>query len=190
MVSVGLRVEHLHHQADDVARGAELAVDAGGGELGQQVLVEVALDVALGERQVVDHVDRRDQQRRLLDHQLGVLEVLLEGGLLRTLGGIHLDDGLEVREDLVAHQRQHVVGAELAEVRPAQVLLVIGKDALEGLFGAGGALLVARLGDVEQAREHQERDLFDDGQRVSDAAGPELGPELVDAAFQFAGDHG
>ena len=58
-----LGVEHLDHQPDDVARGAELAVDAGGGELAEQVLVEVALDVALGERQVVDHVDRRDQKR-------------------------------------------------------------------------------------------------------------------------------
>ena len=73
-------------------------------------------------------------RRRLLDHQLGVLHVLGEGGLLCALGGIHLDDGLEVREDLVAHERQHLVGAELPEVRPAQVLLVIGEDALEGLL--------------------------------------------------------
>ena len=28
-----LRVQHLHHQVDDVARRAELAVDAGRGEL-------------------------------------------------------------------------------------------------------------------------------------------------------------
>ena len=36
-------VDHFHHHADDVARRAELAVGAGGIELGQQVFVEVAL---------------------------------------------------------------------------------------------------------------------------------------------------
>ena len=41
-----LGLQQLHHHADDVARGAELAVDAGGGELAEQVLVEVALGVA------------------------------------------------------------------------------------------------------------------------------------------------
>ena len=74
-----LRLEQLHHEADDVPRRAELAVDAGRGQLAEQVLVEVALGVALGERQLVDHVHRRDQQARLLDHELGVLHVLGEG---------------------------------------------------------------------------------------------------------------
>jgi hypothetical protein len=37
-----------------VARRAELAVDAGGGELAEQVFVEIALGVALIERQIVD----------------------------------------------------------------------------------------------------------------------------------------
>ena len=48
-------------------------------ELAEQVLVEVALGVALGQRQGVDHVDRRDQQAGLLDHQLGVVHVLSKG---------------------------------------------------------------------------------------------------------------
>ena len=46
----GLRLDEIDHQADDVARGAELAVDAGRGELAEQVFVEVALGVAGGQR--------------------------------------------------------------------------------------------------------------------------------------------
>ena len=125
----------------------------------------------------------------LLDHELGVLEVLPEGGLLGAFRGLHLGDGLEVGEDPVADPRQHGVRAELAEVGPAQLLLIGAEDALEGPAGAGGALLVAGLRDVEQAREHQEGDLLDDGERIGDAAGPEIGPELVDSAFQLACDH-
>ena len=41
-----------------------------------------------------------------------------------------------------------------------------------------------RLGDVEQPGEHQERNLLDDRERVGDAPGPELGPELVDLVAQ------
>ncbi len=43
---------------------------------------------------------------------------------------------LEMREDLVAHEREHLVGAQVPELRPAQVLLVILEAALERLAGA------------------------------------------------------
>ena len=36
-----------------------------------------------------------------------------------------------MREHLVAHQKQHGIGAEMAELRPAQALLVVGKPTLE-----------------------------------------------------------
>ena len=52
-----LRRDHLDHQPDDVARRAELAVLPGGSDLGEHVLVEVALGVALLHRHLVDHVD-------------------------------------------------------------------------------------------------------------------------------------
>jgi len=47
-------------------RNAELAIDAGSGQLAaEQVLVEVAFGIALGERQVVDHIDNGNQEARL-----------------------------------------------------------------------------------------------------------------------------
>ena len=76
----GLWLKHIDHQPDDVPRRAELAVDAGRGQLAEQVLVEIALGVAFGERQLVDHVHGLDQKARLLDHQLRVLHELGEGG--------------------------------------------------------------------------------------------------------------
>ena len=79
----GLWLQHVDHQPDDVARRAELAVDAGRRQLAQQVLIEIALGVALGQRQLVDHVDRLHQKARLLDHQLRVLHELGEGGAAR-----------------------------------------------------------------------------------------------------------
>jgi hypothetical protein len=64
----GFGFHEVDHEADDVAGGAELAVDAGGGELAEQVLVEVTLGIALVKGQFVDHVHRRDQEARFLNH--------------------------------------------------------------------------------------------------------------------------
>ncbi|MNR06658.1 hypothetical protein D3C85_1227390 [compost metagenome] len=62
-----LRGDQLDHGVDDVARSAELAIDAGGGELAQQVFVYIALHIALGQRQVVDHLHGRGQHGLVLD---------------------------------------------------------------------------------------------------------------------------
>ena len=62
--SDGCGADHLHHQLDDVPGGAELAVDPRAGDLGQQVLVEVAVGVAVGHRDVVEHVHHPRQQLR------------------------------------------------------------------------------------------------------------------------------
>ena len=74
MRSPGLRVEHLDHHADDVARGAELAVRAGGVELAEEVFVEVALHVLVlaGDVHAFDGVAGFDQQAGLVDLELGV----------------------------------------------------------------------------------------------------------------------
>jgi len=48
---------HVHHQLDDVARGAELPVLPGGVDLAEHVLVEIALGVAVGHVDAVELVD-------------------------------------------------------------------------------------------------------------------------------------
>ena len=104
--------------------GPELAADTRGRQLPKQVLVEIALGVALGQRQLVDHVDRFDQKARLLNHELRVLHELGKG---RTA----CRRGLEMGKDLVANQGKHFVGANVAEPRPPQVLLVALEAPLE-----------------------------------------------------------
>ncbi len=51
-----LRRDHLDHELNDVARGAELAVLPGAGDLAEHVFVKVALRVAVLHRDLVDHV--------------------------------------------------------------------------------------------------------------------------------------
>ena len=95
----------------------------------------------------------------------------------------------EVREDLVPHELEHLLGGQVLEVRPAEILLLLAELPVMELARARGTFLGPRLGDVEQPGEHQERDLLDDRERVGDAPGPELGPELVDLVAQRSGDH-
>jgi len=76
----GLWFQHIDHQPDDVARRAELTVDASRGQLAEQVLVKIALRVAFGQRQLVDHVNGLHQKARFLDHELRVLHEFREGG--------------------------------------------------------------------------------------------------------------
>ena len=76
---LGLRRGQLDHQLDDVARRAELAVLAGGGDLAEHVLVDVALGVAVLHVELVEHVDDLGEQRRRRDGEAGVLHVVRVG---------------------------------------------------------------------------------------------------------------
>ena len=58
-----------------------------------------------------------------------------------------------------------------------------------GRFSRAGPILLERVEVVEAAQEEQIGNLFDDLQRIGDAAGPEGIPDLVDLALDGAGDH-
>ena len=86
-----LRLHQIGHQLDDVARGAELAVFAGGGDFGQQHFIDIALDVLKGLavlprvllhhlEDFVDGLHRLHQQGRLGDDEHRVLHVVGEVG--------------------------------------------------------------------------------------------------------------
>lgn len=74
----GLGIEHFHHGGDDVTRGAELPADASGGELAEQVLVDVAFGIAFGEREFLNGGDVAGEQVVGRDVTVGVLEVAVE----------------------------------------------------------------------------------------------------------------
>ena len=87
----------------------------------------------------------------------------------------------------VPDDAEHLVAAAVLELRPTHVLL-LGReeDAGELLILAPvhvvELLFLRAFPHIEQPGEHEERDLFDNGQRVGDPARPELFPKLVDAA--------
>src|SRR5690554_475516 len=195
-----LRCNQLDHGVDDVARRAELAVDAGGGQFAQQVFIDIALHITLVQRQVVDHFHGGGKHRFVLDLEIGIFHVFadmpqaFQGAALFSqpvgLLGFFTQFG-EVRVDLVFEVFVQLLAAHVAEVLPAQQLAIrgIGEQPVEGLAGAVGLALGDVFLHVEHAGEHQVADLFDHGQRVGDAAGPEFFPEFVYVVTDFASEH-
>ncbi|MNJ36926.1 hypothetical protein D3C77_317310 [compost metagenome] len=84
-----------------------------------------------------------------------------------------------------------LLATQVMEILPTQQLACrrIGEQAIERLSGSIGLTLGHVFLHVEHAGEHQVADLLDHGQRVGDAARPELFPELVDIVADFAGKH-
>ncbi len=179
---------HVHHQPDDVARGAELPVLPRGGDLAEHVLVEIALGVAVGHVDVVELVDHVGEHARRGHHEEGVLHVMGVGRSLVRVSRLaqRLDEG----EHPVPHRLEHPLGRELLESRPAQSGLAGGEQRLlDRAAGAGGLMLRACVQLVQTLDEEQVGELLDDRERVRDAAGPHGVPDSVDLGLQLAGDH-
>ena len=133
------RVGHFDHHADDVARGAELAVLSGGVELGKDVFKQVALHVLLlaGKLDVIQRAAGFDEDAGLADFEFGVGHVFGERPGLAAQG---FDEG----EDVFLHLFQRLVGGKLGPVRPTEP--VIGENGLEFLAAPfGGAFVVLFL---------------------------------------------
>jgi hypothetical protein len=181
----------LDHQLDDVARGAELAVLAGGGDLAEHVFVEVALGVAVFHRHLVEHVHHLGQQRRRGDGEARVLHVVRVGGVVT--GNAVAQEG----KDMLADHGEHLGRGEVLETRPAQVVVIAAlvvlpfrEDALRHrLLEQVGLAFFQGVGVVEAADEEQVGDLLHHLHRVGDAARPEGVPDGVDLAAKFAGEH-
>src|SRR5690625_6038914 len=61
-----LRIDQLDHGVDDMARGTELAVNASSCELAEQVFVDIAFYVALGERRSEEHTSELQSRGHLV----------------------------------------------------------------------------------------------------------------------------
>src|SRR3990172_2980466 len=107
-----MRIKHLHHQADDVARGTELAIYACCSELTEEVFVQVPLCVSFCERQFVYHINSRNKQCRLLYHQLGVFHVLTE------LSAVYCH-ALEMFKNLITDMRKHFLSSVILKFLPS-----------------------------------------------------------------------
>jgi catechol 2,3-dioxygenase-like lactoylglutathione lyase family enzyme len=123
-----LWLHQVGHQLDDVARRAELAVLASGGDLGQQHFVDVTLDVLEGLaflarvalhhfKYFVDSLHRLHHQCWLGDDKYGVLHVMGEVGF----GTVQV---FKEGEHSALYVLQHVFGLHVLEFAPAQGALV------------------------------------------------------------------
>jgi len=186
----GPGLHQRHHQVDDVARGAELAILAGAGDLAQQVLVDVAFGVAISHRHVVELVDHLGQQGRRRDGEAGFLHVPGD----RALGGDLLaDEG----EDVAIDDAEHLPRLHLLEPRPAQILVglsvlvdALGEDApLDRLLQRLGLALLDGLQLIQTLDEQQVGQLLHDAEGVGDPARPEVVPDPVDLVPDFADQH-
>jgi len=90
------RGNHLDHEPDVVARGAELAVLPGRRDLAEHVLVDVALGVAIVDLDLIDEVDDLGEEGRSGDGEAGVPHVVGVGGVGVTEGA---QEGKDVRAD-------------------------------------------------------------------------------------------
>lgn len=77
------RRSHFHHQLDDMARSAELAVLPGSRDLAQHVLVEIALGIGIGHVDAVELVHHVGQHPGDGYHEQGVPHVMGVGRILR-----------------------------------------------------------------------------------------------------------
>ena len=190
ITSSGFGCDQLHHRRDDVARRAELAVLAGGGDLRQHVLVDVALGVAVAHVELVELVDDLGEQRRARDLEAGIAHVARIGRAVAV-------ERAEEREDVLVDDAEHLARLEMLEARPAQVLvglaalvLALREDApLHRLAERGGLALLQLLHLVEALDEDQVGDLLDHLERIGEPARPEVVPDAVDLVAQFTRQH-
>ena len=184
------RLHQFDHQLDDMARGAELAVLAGAGDLAQHVLVDIALGVAIGHRHLVELLHDLCEQRRRWNAEASFLHVRAGG----ALGADHLADEWE---DVLIDDVEHRAGFEALEVLPAQVLVgrparivAFREDApADRLASRGSFGLLKRLQLVQALDEQQIGNLLHHVQRIRHPARPEVVPDRVDLVSNFANEH-
>jgi len=119
---------------------AELAILSSRGDLAQHVLVEVSLGVCIGHFdtvQLIDHVGEYPWGRHDED---GILHVLGVGRVGFALLSILQAQVLDEREDLILDRVVHLLRSSFLETRPAQVVLLVGKDWLFDRFVDPGSL--------------------------------------------------
>jgi len=204
-------LHQLHHHVADVLGRAELAVLPCGCQFAQHILVQVALHITVGNVVGVKIFQPGDdllQHLRGGDQEHGIVHVPRKGGVaLIRAGGVvldlhqfavrikvrqtailHLFDG---REHPLLHGQENFAGVLILKAAPPHrlpcragredVLHLLARHALE-LFG--GKFLF-----IQRPDEHEIGQLLNDGQRIGDAACPDVRPDFVYLIFNGACYH-
>jgi hypothetical protein len=162
-----------------MAWGAELAVRAGGGELADEILIHVALEVVAVVGSEVQFVDAlNDGAKR------GAVVNLERGAAKQELAGVCEAGELVEAFNSIAHSVEKSVASESDEVTPSEAGPFAGEDAVILLVEAGEGLVL--LG--EQAKEEQIGNLLDGVHRVVHATGIQDVHELLHLLAEAGGE--
>ena len=184
------RIHQRDHHFADVLRRAELSVLTCRLQLAEHIFVEIALHIAFGEVDVVcieivqsrddllQNLRRGNQEHRAV-HVTGKCAFIFTGQIL------------DKREYLLSDDIENLAAVAVFEFAPAHRLTFVikRKDVRQCFAGEVFHLLDFGLFFIERADEHEVCELFDDGQRVCDAARPDICPDLVDLVFDLACYH-
>ena len=178
-----------------MARGAELPIGAGRGDLGEHVLIKITLGVPVIHRDLIDQVHCLLQEVILGDGEARILHVVRVGGI--TAVGLAGQFLAQEREDALVEDSKHFGFIEVLELRPPHILVrtpeligTFGEDRiLNRLAGPRGFAFCGNLVVVKPLEEQQVGDLLDDLQRVGDASRPKSIPHAVYLRLQFPGNH-
>ncbi len=182
---------HIDHHTDDVAGRTKLAIGAGGGNFGQQILVKIPFRVAVVHSDLIDHLDHLVQKPRGGDHKGRPFHVLPKHPCFAA-DLFHMLKDREVVVIDLRHRKQlkHRLWILVFKIGPAEDMLVFRVPyVFHGNSRQVGFFLFELLPFVQTAQEDQIRHLFDHGQWIGHAARPEGFPYFIDLGFEFTCYH-
>ncbi len=176
LVCFGLH--HINHHADNMLGRAKLPVDTGRRELGEQVLVEVALGVPVIELNFIEHLHHPVKQLWRVD-----LEVRVPHGLCKQ-APFSADGFDKVKHpSFLPEQAEHLLGVFVFEDIPTKLPLSFRENGiLDFHFQLVCLFFFQLLLAVKAADKKQIGNLLDNAQRVRHPVLPEFPPYSVDIA--------
>ena len=178
-------LHQFHHHLDDMARGAELAIGAGLGDLRKQVLIYIAHDVLVVQIQAVQSVNHAHQHTGSGDKEQRILHILGKGSILTCIQLV-----FDKRKNLFVHIAEHRLRLVMTEIMPPAILMLRIKSRIYNRHIKGSRIgFLAQLVIVQNFDEHQVCNLLDNRQGVGHTGRPENIPNAVDFILQFASNH-
>ena len=201
-VVLGRRLHHLYNHAYDVARRAKLSVGARCSHLAEYILVDIAHGVAVVHVECVHTVNHFGKRTGVGYEEYSRLHVAAVGTLLTGT------DMLDKLKHTLAHNLEHVVGTEVLEHVPTQILVRhAGTLLVAHGIGINPQLAVKECGVlhfavpvacvlfflqllvVEQFHKEDVGHLLQYCDGIGDASHKECVPYLVYLVFYFASYH-
>ena len=191
------RLHQLHDHGDDMPRGAELSVVSSGGNLAQQVLIDIAHDILVVHVQRINITNDLRENPGCGNQKHRILHITAECSIFA------FSDCLDEGEHISLDVDQHFTRLKVMEHVPAKIsVLRFNKRifidhahaVLKDLIGQWDAQNISirlrlELVVVQQLHEHQVGYLFENRNRTGNASCPDGKPNGINLAFEFASNH-